>query len=175
MRGMPCGMHWAVGSPPSPPVARSTILASWMALYSGVSGACWPRPRGLVGSHCPLPMSSGFFHCPDQSGYFDMSCACPAASPMASQDVSRTAPINFRYVMAVLLQPEDIEHERVSLLLELRRIDQPASGHRARSRYDRDILPAVGLERHRRRGKPRADIDLPQFLQRGAVKRRDRA
>src|ERR1700674_1863102 len=68
-----------------------------------------------------------------------------------------------------------MQHECVALLPELRRIDEPPSGSRARSREDRDILLAVDLERHRRRGKTGADIDLPQLVERGVIERRNGA
>src|SRR5258708_13570828 len=68
-----------------------------------------------------------------------------------------------------------MQHECVALLPELRRIDEPPSGSRARSRDDGDILLAVDLERHRRRGKAGADIDLPQLVECGVIERRNRA
>src|SRR5262249_41921979 len=42
-------------------------------------------------------------------------------------------------------------------------------------RRDRDVLLAADLEGHRRRGEARADIDLPELLQRRIVERRNRA
>src|SRR5262249_58915819 len=47
MRGMPGGMQVNRASSPCPPLAWSARLASNSAWYSGVSGACWPRPKGL--------------------------------------------------------------------------------------------------------------------------------
>src|SRR6516162_7674387 len=38
-------------SSPWPPAAWSARLATSRVRYSGVSGACWPRPGGLVWSH----------------------------------------------------------------------------------------------------------------------------
>src|SRR5258708_13041443 len=66
-------------------------------------------------------------------------------------------------------QPEHVEHQRVALLLEFRRVDETRPRDRARPRDDRDILLAVDLERHRRRGKARAHVDLPQLVERGVV------
>src|SRR3984893_339043 len=72
-------------------------------------------------------------------------------------------------------QAEYEKHGRVAHLLELRRVDEPGLGSRARSRCDRHILLAVDLEAHRRRGNARADIELPQFRKRGVVIGRNRA
>src|SRR5258708_17781287 len=58
-------------------------------------------------------------------------------------------------------QPEHVEHQRVALLLELRRVHEPRARDRAWPRHDRAILLAVDLERHRRRGKAPAHLDLP--------------
>ena len=72
-RGMPSGMQMPVGSLPWPPSVWSARPASKIAWYSGVSGACWPRPTGLVMSHwlmtddavgprlLPLPGKIGIF------------------------------------------------------------------------------------------------------------------
>ena len=64
-RGMPAGKQRAVGLLS---VASAGFLASAcsnFALYSGVSGASWPRPGGFEGSNCAPPTRT---HCPDQSG-----------------------------------------------------------------------------------------------------------
>src|SRR4051812_33415673 len=68
-----------------------------------------------------------------------------------------------------------MQHECVTLFSDLWRIGEPGSGSRARSRDDCDILLAVYLERHWRRGKAGADIDLPQLLKRGVIEGRNRA
>src|SRR6266436_1337007 len=70
-------------------------------------------------------------------------------------------------------QREHMQHDCIALLSEFRRIDKPRSGCRARSRDDRDILLAIDFERHRRRGKARTDVDLPQFVERGVIERRN--
>src|SRR6266446_7016718 len=78
---------------PAPPRAWSARLASKIAWYSGVSGACCPRPMGLVGSHCMPPVLS---HWPDQSGYLVSSCARAAAIVVTITVASTTAPIELR-------------------------------------------------------------------------------
>src|SRR6476660_8766635 len=86
IRGMPCGKHRPVGSPPSPPSARSAAVVSKIARDSAVNGACWPAPAGFDQSKL-FPTPGGFFHWPDQSGYFERSCACAAnviSAPIAS-------------------------------------------------------------------------------------------
>src|SRR5712671_3938359 len=70
-------------------------------------------------------------------------------------------------------QREHMQHDCIALLSEFRCIDKPRSGCRARSRDDRDILLAIDFERHRRRGKARTDVDLPQFVERGVIERRN--
>src|SRR5258708_38895639 len=57
---------------PAPPVSWSARLASNMAWYSGVNGACCPRVLGLLGSHWTPPIRS---HWPDESGYLASSNA----------------------------------------------------------------------------------------------------
>src|SRR5450631_59481 len=57
---------------------------------------------------------------------------------------------------------KNVEHGRVTLVTHLRRVFELDLGAGAQPRSDRDILFAVDLESHRRRGKARADIDLPQ-------------
>jgi hypothetical protein len=60
-----------------------------MAWYSGISGACCPRPGGLVWSHWN-PTPRGRHHCPDQSGYLDSSNAAALAIVIASAATSAT-------------------------------------------------------------------------------------
>src|SRR5258707_7939145 len=72
-------------------------------------------------------------------------------------------------------QPEHVQYQRVALLLELRRVDESSLRDRARPRHDRHVLLAFDLERHRRRGKARAHVDLPQLIERGVVIGRNRA
>src|SRR5262245_55567111 len=63
------------------------MLSSSTFWYSGVSGACWPGPQGLVGSKVtrwpPRPGVMIRFHWPFQLGYF-ASSACAAPSVMVS-------------------------------------------------------------------------------------------
>src|SRR5262249_29545753 len=55
MSGIPAARHREVGKLPNPPCAWSAMLSSWTLRYSGVSGACWASPQGLVWSWdgCP--------------------------------------------------------------------------------------------------------------------------
>src|SRR5262249_9504012 len=92
-RGMPTGKQEYRASLPAPPTAWAARLASTVARYSGVSGACCPRPMGLVGSHCMPPVRS---HWPDQSGYLVSSCARAAAIVVTITVASTTAPIELR-------------------------------------------------------------------------------
>ena len=72
MRGMPTGPQMFLMSniTPARPLARLSSNTFW---YSAVSGGCWPRPPGLVGSHTPTGLPR--FHKPSQSGYFLASSA----------------------------------------------------------------------------------------------------
>ncbi len=83
--GMPGGRHSTrEGELPKPPLAWSAMLASRTAWYSGVSGACCPRPGGLVGSNAgwsPTPTAS---HCPERSGYFASSNAQAATADVTA-------------------------------------------------------------------------------------------
>src|ERR1700674_3415342 len=62
------------------------MLASKIAWNSGVSGACWASPDGLVWSHC-VPTPRGRLHWLDQSGYLD---GCTDRAP-AKHDVPPAA------------------------------------------------------------------------------------
>src|SRR5260221_11426930 len=53
---------------PALPLARLASNTFW---YSGVSGGCWPRPLGLVGSQTPTGLPR--FHSPSQLGYLASS------------------------------------------------------------------------------------------------------
>src|SRR6202521_5347142 len=94
---------------------------------------------------------------------------------IAPRTVASTNAIAEARRMLLPLQCEDIQHGRVALLLEFRRVDELGLGGSTWPRRDRQILLAVDLEGHRRRAKARADIDLPQFVERGVVERRNRA
>src|SRR3984893_7985471 len=59
------------------------MLASRIAWNSGVSGACWARPDGLVWSHW-VPMPRGRVHCPAQSGYLASSKATAPATSISN-------------------------------------------------------------------------------------------
>src|SRR5215472_396954 len=73
------------------------MLASSTAWNSGVSGACWASPGGLLWSHW-VPMPRGRFHCPFQSGYFDSSWAC-APARARHKAAATAAPIAFQWDM----------------------------------------------------------------------------
>src|SRR2546423_5524524 len=79
IRGMPDDRQVKRRSWPCPPASWSARLSTKMAWYSGVSGACWPRLRGLLGSHWVPPTRC---HWPDKSGYFASSKAWAVAALM---------------------------------------------------------------------------------------------
>src|SRR5262245_60234179 len=67
-------------------------------------------------------------------------------------------------------QPKHEQHRVVTLFLELGREHVLADGDAAEPRQDCDVLLAAHLEGHRRRVEARADVDLPELLQRRVVK-----
>src|SRR5262249_46851256 len=78
MVGMPVGRHETPDSQlPWLPSFCSAMLFSKTLRYSGVSGACWPSPQGLLGSNAGWPRtpSRTATHCPERSGYFASSKA----------------------------------------------------------------------------------------------------
>src|SRR5260370_16072390 len=92
MVGMPKARHSERLTLPCPPLAWSAMLASRIALYSGVSGACCPKPQGLVWSNDGMPPSPGTtkrVHWPLRSGYFVSSNA--RALPSASAETASAA------------------------------------------------------------------------------------
>ena len=103
--GMPPGMQRTAWSKklPSPPLAWSAMLSARTFWYSGVSGACCPKPHGLVWSNDGCPPSPGTTnraHAPRQSGYFaSAACAPPIGSTNAA---TAMAPINPRQSMVNL-------------------------------------------------------------------------
>src|ERR1700716_1770396 len=72
-----------------------------MALYSGIRGACWPNPEGLLGSH-EIPTPGGLFHWPVKSGYFPKSIPRAAAVDAHHAAASAMTPIRIRPGMIVL-------------------------------------------------------------------------
>src|SRR5580704_13197636 len=99
MNGMPAARQrtWSVLSP-RPPVAWSAMLASRIALDSGVSGAPCPKPQGLVWSNDGWPASpptTNRFHWPFRLGYFEKSTtwalAVDAAGPINAIAPTATA------------------------------------------------------------------------------------
>src|SRR5216683_3749564 len=103
IRGTPLVRQPTWVSEPWPPVAWSLMLSSSLAWNSGVSGACWASPEGLVWSHW-VATPRGRFHCPPQSGYLDSSKA--AAPVVAHNAASTAAAIAFRWNMTLsLIQP----------------------------------------------------------------------
>src|SRR6266496_2198046 len=85
----------------------------------------------------------------------------PAGAAIATGDGSQPT--------AVLSQRKDVEHCGVTLILELGRVDEPGLARGRRPGCDRKVLLAADLEGHRRCGEARADIDLPEFVERGVV------
>src|SRR5262249_48072845 len=99
IRGMPTGRQEYRISLPCPPVAWSARLASKMARYSGVRGACCPRPSGLLESHWMPPVLA---HWPPQSGYFDSSCSRATATAKAIAVATAKDPRKLLRSMTVL-------------------------------------------------------------------------
>src|SRR5215470_19996445 len=143
-RGMPSGMQVWTGSSPEPPLATSARLASNLAWYSAVRGACWPRAGGLVESKTPSGPTRS--HWPAIGGYlFSSNGCCAATGPAITATTSATEPITLRNNMLLLpmaycvldcgrpdrlFRPER-EKERAGRLrsqqaLRLRRCDQAA-------------------------------------------------
>src|SRR5262249_55165082 len=112
VRGRPGGRHRPIGLLPWPPAAIAARLASRIAWYSSVRGACCPRPGGLLGSNEPLPILS---HCPLQSGYLDNSCAGAAPTPSGVPPASPT--IRPRTPVSPLLLRVEIAQVRRRLIL----------------------------------------------------------
>src|SRR5215813_6172869 len=93
IRGMPDVLQVNLVSLPCPPASWSARLASKMAWYSGVSGACCPRLRGLLGSHWVPPI---LCHWPSKSGYLVSSTARAAPDVMISARASAIEPAESR-------------------------------------------------------------------------------
>src|SRR5215470_4045050 len=111
MSGIPKPRQLAPRQSKKPPCSCDLRLASRIAWYSGVSGACWPLPQGLAGSKegCPpnVPMRSTPRHCPFQSGYLISSPAATVATTIANAAASGAtfsakAPIVLRQSIVVL-------------------------------------------------------------------------
>src|SRR5262252_8435163 len=97
-RGMPSGMQVWTGSSPEPPLATSARLASNLAWYSGVRGACWPRAGGLVESK--TPSGPTLCHWPAIGGYLLSSNGCwAAAGPEITAAANATAPVTLRNML----------------------------------------------------------------------------
>src|SRR5262249_16430928 len=80
------------------------MLASRTFWYSGVSGACCPRPQGLVGSNAGWPPTPGMrtpTHWPHRSGYFASSNA--RTTDEVATSANPIAPSTLRYCMVFLL------------------------------------------------------------------------
>src|ERR1700704_5762516 len=80
-----------------------------MAWYSGVSGACWPRPQGLVGSNAAWPPTPRLTarQSPENFGYFPSSNTFPLSKTWAvaieiMSAVTAIVPIVARISIAVL-------------------------------------------------------------------------
>src|SRR5262252_4709641 len=99
MRGIPPGRQRAFGLYSCEPAASLAILASQIALYSGVSGGAWPRPPGFDGSYWPPPTRT---HWPFQSGYLLSPCALLIAAGRQRPSASIMDATALRPVMSVL-------------------------------------------------------------------------
>src|SRR5262245_5021290 len=99
IRGIPDDLQVNLVSLPCPPASWSARLASKMVWYSGVSGACCPRPRGLLGSHWVPPI---LCHWPAKSGYLVSSTARAAPDVMISAVASAIEPAESRLHIADL-------------------------------------------------------------------------
>src|SRR5262245_603677 len=99
MLGIPPGRQRACGLYSCEPAASLAILASHIALYSGVSGGAWPRPPGFDGSYWPPPMRT---HWPFQSGYLLSLCALLIAAGRHSASASTIDPTALRPLILVL-------------------------------------------------------------------------
>src|SRR5262245_22905308 len=93
IRGMPDDLQVNLVSLTCPPASWSARLASKMAWYSGVSGACCPRLRGLLGSHWVPPT---LCHWPARSGYRVSSTARASPVVMISAAASAIEPAEIR-------------------------------------------------------------------------------
>src|SRR5882757_10652575 len=100
---------------------------------------------------------------------------CSSLSPKGEREPTELVAGLLAHSQSFLSQPEYIQHHCVALVLEFRRVEHFRLGRSARSRGNRHILFAVHLECHRRRGKSRADVDLPQLVERRVVVSRDGA
>src|SRR5436190_21455229 len=67
------------------------------------------------------------------------------------------------------LQPKYIKNGGVGLILEFRVVFDPMFRRWAAARSNRDILPAIGLKRHRWCRKTRAEVDRPKFIEHAVV------
>src|SRR5215831_7869254 len=70
-----------------------------MAAYSGLSGACCPRPGGLLGSYRGGPPSGTLTHWPDQFGYLPKSTICAGAPVAHNAAMTAIAPTDLAYRM----------------------------------------------------------------------------
>jgi hypothetical protein len=104
-RGKPAGMHRRVGSAATPSSASFLRLASKIAWYSGVNGACCAAPGGLLGSQDELRLPPSCCHGPRQLGYFDSSNACAAVNVADNTAAAASDPREPRQSMRVLLRP----------------------------------------------------------------------
>src|SRR5579863_809575 len=98
------------------------MLSSWTFWYSGVSGACWAGPNGLLGSNLtPWPPSRGLIasHWPFQFGYFGASAACAApidAITAANTNARGAVTVSIRFLPWWLGSPVQIETLMSSIL-----------------------------------------------------------
>src|SRR5262245_33029913 len=100
--------------------------------------------------------------------------AQPATIGSRYRESEERASLSF-FALPLHSKPEDIQHRRMALGLELRRVDELALGGVARPRRDCDVLAAVELERHGWSGEARAHVHPPQLLDGRIVIGDDRA
>src|SRR5260370_8847303 len=102
------GMAVMGGVLAGPPPGRSAWAAAKIVWYSGVSGACCPRPAGLVGSHWPTLRP---VHWPDQSGNFHCARAgVPrTAAPSPTVNVAESAIVGIEPRQIMFFPPPPID------------------------------------------------------------------
>src|SRR5260370_31384357 len=140
---MPGARQVADAASPGPRAAGSARVASNLAWYSAVRGACCPRSEGLLGSNGGWPTAPGtmaLVHCPVKAGYIASSNARTAAlGEDNAATVSTIVPTEPRYRITLLRSPVIV---RVSDLFGLR---MHASTAAAKRRYCHHRQPATTL------------------------------
>src|SRR5260370_5129557 len=119
-----------------------------MACYSGVNGACCPRPAGLLGSSRGVPVSVRS-HWPERSGYLSSSKARAPANEKQSVAASTSEPIDRRYGITLLpgslLRSIEVPQVRRRLVL-LGGHQEPVGTEKIDVLVDADVNIAFGAE-----------------------------